>query len=119
VTMFQTITEWARRTSSSFGGSRPQLLESSFPDTVIAEPDLPGDLIYRLKHWPDLPGNLRTADVLRLMSLMSNRPLRRSWILDRTRMDEQRLDLLLKRLSAQKALDVLDPARLPADRPAY
>ena len=117
--MFQTITEWAKRTSSSFGGSRPQLLESSFPDTVIAEPDLPGDLIYRLKHWPDLPCNLRTADVLRLMSLMSNRPLRRSWILDRTRMDEQRLDLLLKRLSAQKALDVLDPARLPADRPAY
>jgi hypothetical protein len=52
------------------------------------------------------------------MSLMSSRPLRRSWILDRTRLDEQRLDLLLKRLVAQKALDVLDPSRLP-DRPAY
>jgi len=116
--MFQTITEWAKRTSSSFGGSRPQLLESAFPDTVAAEPDLPGDLIYRLRSWPELPGNLRTAEVLRLMSLMSSRPLRRSWILDRTRLDEQRLDLLLKRLVAQKALDVLDPSRLP-DRPAY
>ncbi len=118
MSMFQTITEWAKRTSSSFGGSRPQLLESAFPETVIDEPDLPGDLIYRLKHWPELPGNLRTAEMLRLVSLMSSRPLRRSWILDRTRMDERRLDLLLKRLTAQKALDVLDPSRLP-DRPAY
>ncbi len=116
--MFQTITEWAKRTSSSFGGSRPQLLETSFPETIIDEPDLPGDLIYRLKHWPELPDNLRTAEVLRLISLMSSRPLRRSWILDRTRLDAQRLDLLLKRLSAQQALDVLDPSRLP-ERPAY
>jgi hypothetical protein len=116
--MMRTITEWARRTSSSFGGSRPTLLESAFPATVATEPDLPGDLIYRLKHWPELPGNLRTAEVLRLVSLMSSRPLRRSWILDRTRMDERRLDLLVRRLSAQKALDVLDPSRLP-DRPAY
>ena len=118
MSMFQTITEWAKRTSSSFGGSRPQLLESAFHETVIDEPDVPGDLIYRLKHWPELPGNLRTAEMLRLVSLMSSRPLRRSWILDRTRMDERRLDLLLKRLTAQKALDVLDPSRLP-DRPAY
>ena len=117
--MFQTITEWAKRTSSSFGGSRPQMLDTTFPETVAAEPDLPGDLIYRLKHWPELPGNLRTADVLRLVSLMSSRPLRRSWILDRTRIGEQRLDLLLKRLAAQKALDVLDPSCLPADRAAY
>ena len=118
MSMFQTITEWAKRTSSSFGGSRAQLLESAFPQTVINEPDLPGDLIYRLKLWPELPHNLRTAEVLRLISLMSSRPLRRSWILERTRMNEQRLDLLLRRLSAQKALDVFDPSRLP-DRPAY
>ena len=116
--MFRSITEWAKRTSTSFGGSRPQFPESAFPETVTAEPDLPGDLIYRLKHWPELPGSLRTAEVLRLVSLMSSRPLRRSWILDRTRMNEQRLDLLLRRLTAQKAVDVLDPSRLP-DRPAY
>lgn len=112
------ITEWAKRTSSSFGGSRPSLLESTFPSTVASEPDLPGDLIYRLRHWPELPGSLRTAEVLRLMSLLSSRPLRRSWILSRTRMDAQRLDRLVARLSAQQALDVLDPSRLP-DRRAY
>jgi hypothetical protein len=116
--MLQTITEWARRTSSSFGGSRPQFLESDFPATVTLEPDLPGDLIYRLKHWPELPASLRTAEVLRLVSLLSGRPLRRSWILSRTQLNEQRLDLLVRHLSAQKALDVLDPTCLPA-HPAH
>ena len=116
--MMRAITEWARRTSSSFGGSRSSLLESGFPSTVAAEPDVPGDLIYRLKHWPELPGSLRTAEVLRLVSLLSSRPLRRSWILSRTRLDEKRLDRLVARLSAQQALDVLDPSRLP-DRPVY
>lgn len=117
--MIQTITEWARRTGSSFGGSRPQLPDSVFPATVAAEPDTPGDRIYRLRHWPDLPASLRTAEVLQLVSLLSSRPLRRSWILSRTRLDAQRLDLLARCLLAQQALDVLDPASLPADRPAY
>ena len=116
--MLQTITEWARRTGSSFGGSRPQFLESAFPATVTLEPDPQSDLVYRLKHWPELPPALRTAEVLRLVSLLSSRPVRRSWILSCTRLDEQRLSVLIKCLSAQQALDVLDPSCLP-ERPAH
>ena len=114
--MMQAITEWTRRAASSFGGSHPGMAETTFPETVLATPDLPGDLIYRLKRWPVLPNGLRTAEVLRLLSVMSSRPVRRSWILERTRLDEQRLDLLTERLARQGALDILDPARLPAER---
>jgi hypothetical protein len=120
--MMQAITEWTRRTSSSFGGSRPQFPETEFPHTVASAPacmpDLPGDLIYRLRHWPRLPSAMRTAEVLRLLSVMSSRPLRRSWILERTRLGEARLDMLTKRLCTQGALDIFDPALMPAERPA-
>ena len=38
-------------------------------------------LVYRLRHWPDeLPGALHTVDVLRALSVMSNRPVSREWI---------------------------------------
>lgn len=37
-------------------------------------------LIYKLKHWPELPAASRTADVFRASSMMSNRTaLGRSW----------------------------------------
>ncbi|KQT13683.1 hypothetical protein [Ramlibacter sp. Leaf400] len=111
--MMQTITEWTRRTTSSFGGSRPPAGDTEFPQTVVSEPDKPGDLVYRLKRWPELPTAMRTAEVLRLLSLLSSRPLRRSWILERTRLGEEHLEMLTKRLSAQGALDIFDPALLP------
>src|SRR3712207_3195835 len=98
VGMMRAFTEWTRRTSSSFGLSRPQFPQTEFPQTVAATPDVPGELIYRLKHWPRLPSAMRTAEVLRLLSVMSSRPLRRSWILECTRLDEKRLDLLTRRL---------------------
>lgn len=116
--MMQAITQWTKRATSSFGASRAVLLESSFPQTVLAAPEVPGDLIYRLKRWPLLPQRLRTAEVLRLLSVMSSRPVRRSWILERTRLDERHLDLLTGRLARQGALDILDPSRLPNERAA-
>jgi hypothetical protein len=112
--MVELIGEWARRTSSSFFGDsidflRPESVDSRVP----AE-----DRIYRLRHWPVLPGGMRTADVLKLLSLMSSRPVRRSWVLRHTRLDATRLDRLLQRLEAQHALETIDPSALPLQRQA-
>ena len=112
----QAITEWTRRAASSFGASRSEVASTTFPETVLSVPDVAGDLVYRLKRWPVLPNRLRTAEVLRLLSVMSSRPVRRSWVLERTRLDEHHLDLLTGRLVRQGALDILDPARLPSGR---
>lgn len=109
-----TISGWTRR-HSSFGDPPPDVARSQ--PAANGRPGA-GDLIYRLKHWPDVPHSLRTADVLRLLSVMSSRPVRRSWVLANTRLDVQRLDRLLARLTAQDAIDTFDPAALPADRPA-
>ena len=116
--MMQAINDWARRTGSSFVGSRPELEESAFPRTMAPAPDIPGDLIYRLRRWPELPSTMRTAEVLRLLSLMSSRPLRRSWILQRTRLVEKDLERLTRRLARDGSLDILDPSLLPSERPA-
>lgn len=111
--MFRAISEWTKRTSSGFGGSRAPAAETSFPATEVMGAEAPGDLVYRLRHWPELPPAMRTAEVLRLLSMLSSRPLRRSWILERTRLREDHLEALTRRLSAQGALDILDPERLP------
>jgi hypothetical protein len=110
--MMGTITEWARRTSS-FGDSRADF-QRSRPDEASAHG---GDLIYRLRRWPQLPGTWRTADVLRLLSVLSSRPLRRSWILAHSRLDTRRLDTLVQRLQADGSLEVIDPSALPRERP--
>lgn len=100
----EALAQWARRTTSSFAELRPE----SFPDTEVMEPG--GELIYRLRHWPRLPSALRTAHVLRLLSLMSTRPVNRSWMVNHSRLPAERVDDLLKRLLEQQALDVIDPS---------
>lgn len=111
--MVELISEWARKTGSSFFDPR-----SGFGHDAgdSAPPD--DDLIYRLRHWPVLPGALRNAEVLKLLSRMSSRPVRRSWILRHTRLGTARLDGLLQRLAAQQALEVIDPSAFPSARQA-
>ena len=99
----------ARRTTSSFVELRP---EAAVRPAAGSQP-CPGEPIYRLRRWPNLPSSMRTADVLRLLSLMSNRPVNRSWMLSKGKLPEKRLDRLLQRLSAQGALEVVDPASFP------
>jgi hypothetical protein len=75
-------------------------------------------LVYRLRHWPEsLPAALRTADVLRALSLMSNRPVNRDWILRNSRLKPATLDQLLALLAARDDLEVVDAARFPASAP--
>ena len=100
---YDTLYKWARRTTTSFG-------ELCFgPSQPPDSRPVPGDTrVFRLKHWPELPSRHRTADVYRALSLMSNRPINRGWILRHSRMDEKELDGLLDRLVAQGAVEAID-----------
>ena len=69
------------------------------------------DLIFRLRAWPRLPENGRTAEVYRMLSVMSNQPVNRQWLLGRFRFPPQQLDALLQQLVAQGSVEVIDPAR--------
>ncbi len=108
------VTGWARRTSAFFSEWLP---DAKAPADSHPAPQHPGELIYRLRHWPRLPASWRTADVLRLLSSLSHRPLTRSWMLAHTPLTPQRLEALLQRLTAQGALEVIDPRSFPAEHP--
>ena len=110
--MVELFGEWARKTSSSFFGDSIDFLRFDAGDSRPPA----DDRIYRLRHWPVLPDGMRTGEVLKLLSLMSNRPVRRSWVLRHTRLDAARLDRLVQRLEAQHALETIDPAALPLQR---
>ena len=75
------------------------------------EPGAGGDLIFRMRSWPQLPEDGRTAEVYRILSVMSQQPVNRKWLLARCRMAPRQLDKLLMRLVAEGALEVIDPAR--------
>lgn len=103
-----TLATWARRTRSSFVplawlASRP----APHAESVAGEAAEDG-LVYRLKRWPDLPSPARTADVLRLLSVMSHRPVNRRWMLSYSRLDADHVDALLRRLVERGEVDVID-----------
>ena len=105
VRVVEALCDWARRTSTSFA----ELRESGWraePDTLVMD-----DLVYRLRQWPVLPPALRTAPVLRLLSLMSNRPVNRQWMTTHTRLSARAIDALLQRLVQQEAVEVIDTSR--------
>ena len=70
-----------------------------------------GDLIYRMKSWPELPEMGRTAELYRIFSVMSQRPVSRQWILARSRMAPEQVDHLLLMLESEGVLEVIDPSR--------
>jgi len=72
---------------------------------------LQGDLIFRMKSWPRLPEDGRTAEIYRVLSVMSSQPVNRQWLIARCRMAPQQLDQLLMKLVADGALEAIDPAR--------
>ena len=101
---YDTLYKWARRTTTSFAELRFLAITASHEEAPA-----PGDaLVYRLRHWPDLPIRHRTANVYRALSLMSNRPVNRGWFLRHSRMKPKELDGLLDRLVTQGAVEVLD-----------
>jgi hypothetical protein len=103
--VYDTLYRWARRTTTSFA-------ELRFVPSERHAVDHEGDgLIYRLKHWPELPTPVRTADVLRALSVMSNRPVNRHWILANSKLQAQDVDRLLARLVEQGAVEVIDGSK--------
>jgi hypothetical protein len=101
--VYETLALWARKTTSF-----AELLVTRGERTDESQPPQPGELIYRLKHWPDLPERLKTADVLRTLSVMSNRPVNRRWILAHSRLKGEQVDDLLQRLTNEDAVSVID-----------
>ena len=106
--VYDTIYQWARKTTTSFADLR-------FVVSQRDEEDHGGSgLIYRLKHWPELPRASRTADVYRALSVMSNRPVNRHWILANSKLRPLDVDRLLQRLIDEDAVEVIDGSKFPA-----
>ena len=101
--VYETLALWARKTTSF-----AELLVARSERAEESQPPQPGELIYRLKHWPALPDRLKTADVLRTLSVMSNRPVNRRWILSHSRLKAEQVDDLLRRLEDENAVSIID-----------
>ena len=104
-----TLYHWARKTTTSFAD-----LRMSTWDLGLVENHGDG-LIYRLKSWPDLPADNKTADVYRTLSVMSHRPVNRHWILANSKLRAGQVDRLLQRLIDEDAVEVVDSSGFPAD----
>lgn len=103
--VYDTLFNWAKRTTTSFAELR---FVASQRDMMDSESD---GLIYRLKHWPELSSFDRTADVFRALSVMSNRPINRRWILANSKLRAEQVDELLQRLVAEGAVEVIDGSK--------
>lgn len=95
---------WARRTRTSLGA-----LPAPYEDDEPRDDD---GLIYRLRHWPSLPTAVRTAEVLRLLSVMSHRAVNRRWMLAHSKLEAAQVEALLRRLVAKGDVEVIDIRRL-------
>jgi hypothetical protein len=106
--VYDTLYNWARKTTTSIG-------ELRFVPSQGDDIEIEGDgMIYRLKHWPELPIQNRTADVFRALSVMSTRPINRRWILAHSKLQAEQLDQLLMRLIAEGAVEVIDGSKYAA-----
>ena len=106
---FRRVLGFARRRpvhASSFGATRP-----------ACGPRLAANLIFRMKAWPSLPESGRTAEIYRVLSVMSSQPVNRQWLLARCKMTPRDLDELLLKLVRDGALEVIDPARFAGREP--
>jgi hypothetical protein len=77
----------------------------------------PVGLVYRLRQWPEhLPPTLRTANVLQALSLMSNRPVNRDWMVRHSTIKPAALDELLDILVSRGHVDVVDTSKFSLTR---
>jgi hypothetical protein len=105
--VYDTLYNWARKTGNSLSGV-------GFVASVREPAEEGGDgLVYRLREWPVLQPSHRTAGVFRALSVMSNRPVNRHWMLRHSKLRAPQLDALLRRLVAQGAVEALDVSRYP------
>lgn len=93
--------QWLRKTASSFAALGVD------PSDTIVDPTHGGD-IYRLRSWPNLPSNWRTANTYRALSVMSQRPVNRHWLVKHSGLQPQQVDQLLDFLVDRLDVDVID-----------
>jgi hypothetical protein len=105
-TVSATLSDWTRRTRNCFG-ARAWLPSRPAPEEPAAD-----RLIYRLRQWPSLPSAIRTAEVFRLLSVMSHRAVNRRWMLAHTQLDAPQIEALLRRLVARGDVEVIDLGQL-------
>lgn len=109
--LYASLHQWIRKTTSSFAELcvTPQ-------DTVLdASMDSHG-LIYKLREWPALPDTWRTAPIFRALSVMSQRPVNRHWLIAGPGLAPAQADALILFLVSANAVDVTDTAAFPALR---
>ena len=106
--VFDNVRSWAKRTTSSFA-------ELCFVSSRTGLENGGDALIYRLKHWPDLPVHRRTANVFRALSVMSHRPVNRRWFATHSKLDAREVDQLLQHLIDEDAVEVVDGSKYLPD----
>jgi hypothetical protein len=108
-TVSATLFNWARRTRNSLGARAGM---PSRPAPAEPAETLDDGLIYRLRQWPSLPSAIRTAEVFRLLSVMSHRAVNRRWMLAHSQLEAPQIEALLRRLVARGDVEVIDLRRL-------
>lgn len=106
--VYDSVSQWLQKTTSSFAELR--VLPYA---TAHAEKCANDHLIYRLRQWPALPSEFRTADVYRTLSVMSNRPVNRRWFVGSSGLRTGQADALMRRLVSQDAVEVIDSSGFP------
>jgi hypothetical protein len=102
-----------------FGGKRQEAARPFRSSRSDGAPGIAGgDLIFRMKSWPQLPDSERTAEIYRMLSVMSSQPVNRRWLVEHCKLPAPQLDRLLVQLVAEGALEVIDPARFAGRDPA-
>ncbi len=109
--LYANLHQWIRKTTSSFA----QLCETPQDTVLDGAADCRG-LIYKLREWPDLPEGWHTAPVFRALSVMSQRPVNRHWLIASQGLAPAHADALILHLMAENAVDVIDTAAFPAAR---
>lgn len=100
-----------------FGAKRKEAFGGPFQAAAGGARRPGADLIFRMKSWPELPEDGRTAEIYRVLSVMSQQPVNRQYLLARCRLAPHQLDKLLMQLVADGALEVIDPARFAGREP--
>ncbi|NPC57004.1 hypothetical protein [Caenimonas soli] len=108
--VYDTLYSWARKRTTSFAELR--FVASERGPSSEAEGDA---LVYRLRTWPDWPAAIKTAGVLRTLSVMSHRPVNRSWLLSHSKLPARQIDRLLQRLVDEGAVEVIDTSKYGPD----
>ena len=109
--LYQHLHQWIRKTASSFA----PLLTLSQDKSTQAVRACEGR-VYRLRQWPALPSRWRTAHMYRTLSVMSQRPVNRHWLVTFQGMKPAQADALLSYLTTHDAVDVVDTGAFAAAR---